>query len=103
MLLFQLWVFICFSFTIYKIERFVVTTAMTTYSHQYLAKWFVSEEEIAEIMKRNKVLDPKEEINLDLINTQPQPLKTEKTEFIKTEKRLQSLKKKHLKKNQKKQ
>lgn len=68
-----------------KLKDLWVTTAMTTYSHQYLAKWFVSEEEIAEIMKRNKVLDPKEEINLDLINTQPQPLKTEKTEFIKTE------------------
>ena len=32
----------------------IVTTAMTTMSHQYFATWFLSDEEIAEILKRNR-------------------------------------------------
>lgn len=46
-----------------------VTTAMQTMNHKYLAYWFVSDEEIAEIMNRNKVLEPTETINLDNITT----------------------------------
>ena len=38
----------------------IVTTAMTTMSHQYFATWFLSEEQIQEILKRNR---PQEEID----------------------------------------
>ena len=48
-----------------------VTTAMQTMNHKYLAYWFVSDEEIEEIMNRNKVLEPTEEINLENIETKP--------------------------------
>ena len=40
------------------LKELYVTTAMTTYTHQYLARWFVSEEEINRIMDRNKVSEP---------------------------------------------
>lgn len=45
------------------LKELYVTTAMTTYSHQYLATWFVSEEEINGIMEKNKVSEPK--VNTD--------------------------------------
>lgn len=41
-----------------EIKELYVTTAMTTYTHQYLAYWFVSEEEVARIMEKNKVPEP---------------------------------------------
>lgn len=40
------------------LKELYVTTAMTTYTHQYLAHWFVSEEEINAIMEKNKVPEP---------------------------------------------
>ena len=43
----------------------IVTTAMTTMSHQYFATWFLSDEEIAEILKRNR---PQEDIEDQDIN-----------------------------------
>ena len=50
-----------------KLKELWVTTAMKTMNHQYLAYWFVSDEEIAEIMNNNKVLDPIESIDIDNI------------------------------------
>ena len=41
-----------------------VQTAMTTMNHQYLATWFLSEEEIAEIMKKLEV-ENNENSNVD--------------------------------------
>ncbi len=38
-------------------KEYVVTTAMTTLSHQYLATWFLSDKEIAEIMDKNKIVN----------------------------------------------
>lgn len=38
-----------------KYKELWVQTAMTTMSHQYLATWFLSDEEIAEIMKKLEV------------------------------------------------
>lgn len=38
-----------------KYKEIWVQTAMTTMRHQYLATWFLSEEEIAEIMKKLEV------------------------------------------------
>ena len=34
----------------------LITTAMTTYSHQYLATWFYSDETIQDCLNRNKVI-----------------------------------------------
>ena len=45
-----------------------VLTAMTTMNHQYLAKWFVSEEEIQNIIDKHKIKETSEEINLGDIN-----------------------------------
>lgn len=43
-----------------SLKTLYVTTAMTTYRHQYLATWLVREDEIAKIMNENKVAEPKE-------------------------------------------
>jgi len=40
------------------LKELYVTTAMTTYSHQYLAHLLVSDEEIQQIMDNNKVTEP---------------------------------------------
>ncbi|GKX68102.1 phosphodiester glycosidase family protein [Inconstantimicrobium mannanitabidum] len=40
-----------------NIKEMLVTTAMSTFRHQYIVKWFLSDQEIAEIMARNKVND----------------------------------------------
>jgi exopolysaccharide biosynthesis protein len=40
------------------LKELYVTTAMTTYTHQYLAYWFVSAEEIAKIMEKHRVPEP---------------------------------------------
>lgn len=54
-------------FTYFK-ELFV-TTAMTTMTHQYLARIFVSEDEIKQIMEKNKVDDSYENSREKDINT----------------------------------
>ncbi|MDO4283437.1 MAG: phosphodiester glycosidase family protein [Clostridia bacterium] len=40
-------------------REMIVTTAMTTMTHQYFATWFLSDEEIEEILKRNR---PQEDV-----------------------------------------
>lgn len=40
-----------------NIKEMLVTTAMSTFRHQYIVQWFLSDEEIAKIMARNKVDD----------------------------------------------
>lgn len=47
----------------------IVTSAMTTSSHQYIAKWFLSDDEIRKIMSRNYVKQPSENTNAGEINT----------------------------------
>ena len=47
-----------------------VTTAMSTLSHQYLAKMFVSDAEIAEILKRNRVVAASANVDPSLISEQ---------------------------------
>jgi len=54
-------------FTYFK-ELFV-TTAMTTLSHQYLARIFVSDEEIKQIMEKNKIDDANSKSKENDINT----------------------------------
>ncbi len=43
----------------------LITTAMTTLNHQYLAKWFYSDETIAEVMANNAVIESGEDTNTD--------------------------------------
>ena len=66
-----------------KLKELWVTTAMQTMNHKYLAYWFVSADEIEDIMSRNKVLEPVEVINLDNIYTSK---KDESPEVVETQK-----------------
>lgn len=50
-------------------REWLITTAMTTMNHQYLATWFYSDETIAEVMDKNKVIEVAEITNPDLIKT----------------------------------
>jgi len=49
-------------------RNFLITTAMTTLNHQYLATWFYSEETINEVLANNKLIEPDEDSNTNLIN-----------------------------------
>jgi len=49
-------------------RNWLVTTAMTTLNHQYLATWFYSDEKIKEILDSNAVIEPDEDSNTSLIN-----------------------------------
>lgn len=49
-------------------RNWLVTTAMTTLNHQYLATWFYSDEAIKEILENNKVIEPEGNSNTNLIN-----------------------------------
>ncbi len=61
----------CFLFLFYGpwsgFRDFWITTAMTTMNHKYLATWFYSDERINEVLEKNKVIEPEEQINTDLI------------------------------------
>ena len=46
----------------------LITTAMTTKSHQYLARWFFSEEYINKVLANNFVVEVNEDTNPNLIN-----------------------------------
>lgn len=52
-----------------KFRNWLVTTAMTTMNHQYLATFFYSDETIQKILEENKILEPVDNTNLDNINT----------------------------------
>ncbi len=62
----------CGIFLIYgpmeSLRELWITTAMETYHHQYLAKWFFPASYITEIVERNKAQDIDEEIDLSLIH-----------------------------------
>ena len=40
---------------------------MTTMSHQYLAKWFYSDEVIQKVLAMNEVIESKENTNTNLV------------------------------------
>lgn len=52
-----------------KFRNWLVTTAMTTMNHQYLATIFYSDKTIEEILEQNKIIEPTSNTNLDIINT----------------------------------
>lgn len=51
-----------------KFRNLLVTTAMTTKSHHYLATWFYSDEEIARILSYNKVIESSEDTDSSLVD-----------------------------------
>lgn len=63
-------------------REWLITTAMTTMNHQYLATWFYSDETIQEVLDKNKVVEIAETTNPDLV-TMPTVvnLEEEKTEY----------------------
>jgi len=46
----------------------LITTAMTTKSHQYLARWFFSEDYINKVLANNFIVEIDEDTNPDMIN-----------------------------------
>ena len=48
-------------------RNWLITTAMTTMNHQYLATWFYSEETINNVLASNRVIEPDENSNTSLI------------------------------------
>ena len=68
-------IFICFSMMIVTLlygpwhgfRDFWITTAMTTLNHQYLARWFYSEDTINKVLAENRVIPPDEDTKTDLI------------------------------------
>ena len=52
-----------------KFRNWLVTTAMTTMNHQYLATMFYSDREIAQILLENRLIEPEGNTDLSIINT----------------------------------
>ena len=52
-------------------REWLITTAMTTQSHQYLATWFYSDKTIQKVLSENVVIESGESTNTDLINQTP--------------------------------
>lgn len=50
-------------------RSFWITTAMTTKSHQYLAKIFYSDEVINKVLESNEIIEPSNNTDMTLINT----------------------------------
>ena len=50
------------------VRNTLITTAMTTMSHQYLAEWFFSDEYISEVLANNYIVEINEDTNPDLID-----------------------------------
>ena len=53
-------------------REWLVTTAMTTMTHQYFATWFYDEETINYILDKNKIVEIDEETDVNAISTQYQ-------------------------------
>ena len=49
------------------VRETLITTAMTTMSHQYLARWFFSDEYINKVLVSNALIEPEGETNPDII------------------------------------
>ncbi len=47
----------------------LITTAMTTMTHQYFATWFYDDETIQEVLAKNKVEETDEITNINIINS----------------------------------
>ncbi len=49
-------------------REWLITTAMTTLNHQYLATWFYSDETIQKVLNKNIVIESGEETNPNLVH-----------------------------------
>jgi len=63
-------------------ERWI-TTAMTTMSHQYLARIFYDEDTIYEVLANNKTIEPDEDTNPNLIDTSGKEVTKYKSKYEK--------------------
>ncbi|MBR3229238.1 MAG: phosphodiester glycosidase family protein [Bacilli bacterium] len=50
-----------------KFRNWLITTAMTTMNHQYLAKWFYSDKTIDEVLKNNYVKESGEDTDTSMV------------------------------------
>ena len=50
-----------------KFRHWLITTAMTTMNHQYLAKWFYSDKTIDEVLKKNYVKESGEDTDTSMV------------------------------------
>ena len=66
-----------------KFRNWLVTTAMTTMNHQYLATMFYSDETINKILEQNKVIEPDSDTDLSIINSEKLDTNTYKNEYEK--------------------
>lgn len=51
-----------------KLRNTLITTAMTTMSHQYLARWFYTDDYINKVLANNYIVEINEDTNPDLID-----------------------------------
>ena len=51
-----------------KFRVWFISTSMNTMSHQYLCKWFYSDEEINKVLNGNYIIEVNEDTNTDLID-----------------------------------
>ena len=51
-----------------KFKEWLVTTAMTTMTHQYLATWFYNTYDVNTVMANNNVIESAEDTNTDLVD-----------------------------------
>lgn len=64
-----------------KFRNWLVTTAMTTMNHQYLATMFYSDKTIEKILAKNKIIEPTSNTDLNKINTNPIKTKIYKDKY----------------------
>jgi len=50
-----------------RFRNWLISSAMRTMNHQYLCKWFYSEEEIQKVLKNNYIVEVDEDTDTDLI------------------------------------
>lgn len=49
-------------------REWLITTAMTTMTHQYFATWFYDDDVIQDVLNRNKIVEIEEDTNTNMIN-----------------------------------
>lgn len=54
-----------------------ISTSMSTMSHQYICKWFYSDEEIATVLSKNYIIEINEETDTSLIDMEKEEYKNE--------------------------
>ena len=84
-----------FAFLLYgpypNFREWLITTAMTTMTHQYLATWFYSDDTIQEVLNKNRVAESEEtervstEIEPTLVDEEPAPIEIEELATKRTE------------------